>query len=138
VIREVLADSAAGSDFIRRDLDALFVGDFMRTFSLDRCCEELQTVKELARDHHLPFQVSESVAELYRQALRRYGPADGELLGIALLEEQARLRLRHPPAADGPDDPGPLACGRSAACEPEDHRATAGRATGTAPAGIAA
>ena len=80
VIREVLADSAAGSDFIRRDLDALFAGDFMRTFALDRCCEELQTVTELARDHHLPFQVSESVAELYRQALRRYGPTDGELL----------------------------------------------------------
>jgi 3-hydroxyisobutyrate dehydrogenase len=106
VLREVLADSAAGSDFIRRDLDALFAGDFMRTFALDRCCEELQIVTELARDHRLPFQVSDSVAELYRQALRRYGPADGELLGIAMLEEQARLRLRHPPAADEPDDPG--------------------------------
>ena len=77
VLREVLADSAAGSDFIRRDLDALFAGDFMRTFALDRCCEELQNVTELARDHHLPFQVSESVAELYRQALRRYGPRTG-------------------------------------------------------------
>ena len=51
-----------------------------------------------------PFQVSESVADLYRQALRRYGPADGELLGIALLEEQAGLRLRHPPAPHRPDD----------------------------------
>jgi hypothetical protein len=107
----------------------------MRTFALDRCCEELQTVMELARDHHLPFQVSESVADLYRQALRRYDPADGELLGIALLEEQAHLRLRHPPAADEPDDPGPLACGRSADREQEDHRATAGPAAGAAPAG---
>ncbi len=104
VLREVLADSAAGSDFIRHDLDALFAGDFMRAFGLDRCCEELQTVTELARDHYLPFQVAESVADLYRQALRRYGPADGELLGIALLEEQAHLRLRHPPAPDEPDD----------------------------------
>ncbi len=102
VLREVLADSAAGTEFIRRDLDALFAGDFMRTFGLDRCCEELQIVTELARGHRLPFQVSESVADLYRQALRRYGPADGELLGVALLEEQAGLRLRHPPAADGP------------------------------------
>jgi 3-hydroxyisobutyrate dehydrogenase len=113
----------------------LFAGDFMRAFGLDRCCEELQTVTELARDHYLPFQVSESVADLYRHALHRYGPADGELLGIALLEEQARLRLRHPPAADGPDDPDPLACGRPAACEREDHRATAGPAAGAAPAG---
>jgi 3-hydroxyisobutyrate dehydrogenase len=76
----------------------------MRTFGLDRCCEELQTVTELARGHHLPFQVSESVADLYQQALRRYGPADGELLGIALLEEQAGLRLRHPPAPHRPPD----------------------------------
>jgi hypothetical protein len=43
VLREVLAGSAAGSDFIRRDLDALFAGDFMRTFGLDRCYGELQT-----------------------------------------------------------------------------------------------
>jgi 3-hydroxyisobutyrate dehydrogenase len=99
VLRDVLADSAAGSDFIRHDLDALFAGDFMRTFGLDRCCEELRIATELARDHHLPFPVSESVAGLYRQALRRYGPADGELLAVALLEEQAGLRLRHPPAA---------------------------------------
>ncbi len=125
VLRDVLADSAAGSDFIRHDLDALFAGDFMRTFALDRCCEELQNVTELARDHHLPFQVSKSVAELYRQALRRYGPADGELLGIALLEEQARLRLRHPPTADGPCDSGPLACGRSAARELEESSTSA-------------
>jgi 3-hydroxyisobutyrate dehydrogenase len=95
-LREVLAGSAAGSEFIRHDLDALFAGDLMRTFRLDRCCQELQIVTELARDHDLPFQVSESVAGLYRQALRRYGPADGELLAIALLEEQAGLRLRTP------------------------------------------
>jgi len=120
VLRDVLAVSAAGSEFIRRDLDALFVGDFMRTFGLDRCCEELQIVTGLARDHRLPFQVSESVAGLYRQALRRFGPADGELLAIALLEEQAGLRLRHPPAACGPDDPRPLtAPSRSA---PARHR----------------
>jgi 3-hydroxyisobutyrate dehydrogenase len=100
VLREVLADSAAGSDFIRRDLDALFAGDYMCTFALDRCCEELQTVTELARDHRLPFQVSDSVAELYRQALRRYGSADGELLGIAMLEEQA------PPPATAPASRG--------------------------------
>jgi len=108
VLREVLAGSAAGSEFIRHDLDALFAGDFTRTFGLDRCCEELTIVTGLARDQHLPFQVSESVADLYRQALGRYGPTDGELLAVALLEEQGDLRLRHPPAACGPDDPRPL------------------------------
>ena len=60
-LRDVLAGSAAASEFIRHDLDALFAGDFMRTFGLDRCCQELQIVTGLARDHGLPFQVSESV-----------------------------------------------------------------------------
>jgi 3-hydroxyisobutyrate dehydrogenase len=96
MLREVLAGSAAGSEFIRHDLDALFAGDLMRTFGLDRCCQELQIVTELARDHDLPFQVSESVAGLYRQALGQYGPEDGELLAITLLEERAGLRLRTP------------------------------------------
>ena len=31
-------------------------------------------------------------------ALRRFGPVDGELLAVALLEEEAGLRLRHGPA----------------------------------------
>jgi 3-hydroxyisobutyrate dehydrogenase len=124
VLREVLADSAAGTEFIRRDLDALFAGDFMRTFGLDRCCEELQIVTELARGHHLPFQVSESVADLYRQALRRYGPADGELLGVALLEEQAGLQLRHPPAARGPVRGSHDALRTAPAADPPAHAGT--------------
>jgi 3-hydroxyisobutyrate dehydrogenase len=95
VLRDALADSAAGSRFIRDDLPALFAGDFMRTFGLDRCYEELQNVTGLARDHHVPFPVSEAVADLYRRALDRYGPVDGELLGAALLEEQAGLPLRY-------------------------------------------
>ena len=101
VLRDVLADSAAGSRFIDHDLPALFTGDVMATFGLDRCCEELQTVAELARDHHLPFQASQAVADAYLRALRRYGPADGELLAVSLLEEQAGLRLRHTPASAG-------------------------------------
>lgn len=106
ILREVLADSAAGSRFIHHDLPALFAGDFMRTFGLDRCYQELQIVTQLARDHHLSFSVSEAVADVYQRALGRYGPVDGELLGVTFLEEQAGLQLRHSPAARGPRDPG--------------------------------
>lgn len=107
VVREALTHSAAGSRFIRHDLDTLFADDFMRSFGLDRCYEELQTVTELARALGVPFQLSETVADLYRRAVRRYGPADGELLSIALLEEQAGLQLRHPrPAQTPPGWPG--------------------------------
>jgi 3-hydroxyisobutyrate dehydrogenase len=101
VVREALTHSAAGSRFIRHDLDALFAGDFMRSFGLDRCSEELQTVTELAHGLGVPFRLSETVADAYRRAVWRYGPADGELLSIALLEEQAGGQLRHPsPRAD--------------------------------------
>jgi len=105
VVRETLTHSAADSRFIRHDLDALFAGDFMRSFGLDRCYEELQTVTELAHALGVPFQLSETVADLYRRAVQRYGPADGELLGVALLEEQAGLQLRHSPARTPQDRP---------------------------------
>jgi 3-hydroxyisobutyrate dehydrogenase len=102
VVRETLTQSAADSRFIRHDLDALFAGDFMRSFGLDRCYEELQTVTELAHHLGVPFQLSETVADVYRQAVQRYGSADGELLSIALLEEQAGRTLRHSPPRANP------------------------------------
>jgi 3-hydroxyisobutyrate dehydrogenase len=71
-------------------------GDYLANFSLDRCYQELQIVTERARDLEVPFQLSETAADIYRRAVRRYGAADGELLGIALLEEAGR-RLRHAP-----------------------------------------
>jgi 3-hydroxyisobutyrate dehydrogenase len=98
LLRETLTRSAADSQFIRHDLDALFAGDYLRNFSLDRCYQELQIITERARDLAVPFQLSETVADIYRAAVSRYGTADGELLGIALLEEQAGRQLRHPPA----------------------------------------
>jgi 3-hydroxyisobutyrate dehydrogenase len=94
VLRGVLAGSAAASHFITDDLSALFQGDYLASFGLDRCCEELAAVTALARADRVPFELSEHVERIYRRALDRYGPADGELLPIAMLEEQAGLRLR--------------------------------------------
>jgi len=55
----------------------------------------------LAHALGVPFQLSGTVADVYRRAVQRYGPADGELLSIALLEQQAGGQLRHPsPRAD--------------------------------------
>jgi 3-hydroxyisobutyrate dehydrogenase len=94
VLRQVLGDSAAGSEFVRRDLDALLAGDYLRSFGLDRVCEELDALTGMARDHDLPFELSELVALLHRRALGRFGPVDGELLAVALLEERAGSLLR--------------------------------------------
>ncbi len=94
LMREVLADSAAGSAFVRHDLDALFGGDYLETFGLDHICEQLSLVSSMADAHGTPHDVADSVRRLYAQALDRYGPADGELLAVRLLEERADLRLR--------------------------------------------
>jgi 3-hydroxyisobutyrate dehydrogenase len=96
-LRRVLADSAAASGFIARDLDALLSGDYLACFGLDRCWEELAAVTALAREHGVPCELSALVELIYRRALARYGPADGELLPIAMLEDEAGIRLRAEP-----------------------------------------
>jgi len=94
VLRGALADSAASSRFIRRDLDALFDGDYKTSFGLDRCWEELANVTAQARELGVPFELSNLVEAIHRRALSRYGPVDGELLAVALLEEEAGTALR--------------------------------------------
>ncbi len=94
LMQRTLAGSAAGSSFIRDDLGALFGGDYLTSFGLDRCCEELGAITALAREDGVPFGLSEQVEQTYRRALARYGPADGELLPVAMLEEQAGVQLR--------------------------------------------
>jgi 3-hydroxyisobutyrate dehydrogenase len=89
-----LRRSAAASNFVGDDLSALLAGDYLDTFGLDRCCEELDAVVGLARDGDVPSELSTAVQQAYRDALVRFGPVDGELLAVALLEERAGLQLR--------------------------------------------
>ena len=95
VLQETLNTSAAASNFIGCDLQALFRGDYLASFGLDRICQELAAVTGLAAEHHVPFELSRQVQRTYQRALDRYGPADGELLAVALLEEQAQVDLHH-------------------------------------------
>jgi 3-hydroxyisobutyrate dehydrogenase len=94
VLRDTLAVSAAGSDFIRRDLTSLFAGDYLRSYGLDRIHDQLRAVTGAARDLGTPHEIADTVLGLHRRALERFGPVDGELLGVALLEEAAGIRLR--------------------------------------------
>jgi 3-hydroxyisobutyrate dehydrogenase len=98
VLRQTLAASAASTAFVRDDLSALLDGDYLTSFGLARCCEELAAVADLARELRVPSQLTQVVEQTYQRALRRFGPVDGELLAVALLEEEAGLRLRHGPA----------------------------------------
>jgi 3-hydroxyisobutyrate dehydrogenase len=93
VLVHALACSSAASTLVRRDIEAVFDGDYLPSFGLDRICEELEAVTALAHGHGLPWELSDQVGRVYRRALARYGPADGELLAVALLEEEAGQRL---------------------------------------------
>lgn len=94
VLEHALAGSSAASTFIRRDVGLVFQGDYLTSFGLDRICEELEAVTALAGDYHVPWELSDLVRRTYRRALARYGPVDGELLAVALLEEEAGDKLR--------------------------------------------
>src|SRR5436190_1742281 len=86
---QLFAGGSAASTFIRRDMGLVFQGDYMASFGLDRICEELEAVTALAGDYQVPWELSDLVRRTYRRALARYGPVDGELLAVALLEEEA-------------------------------------------------
>jgi 3-hydroxyisobutyrate dehydrogenase len=94
---DVLRDAISSNSFLHSGLDALLDGDYLTSFPLDRCCEELQAVTALADDLGTPHELASVAESIYSRALERYGPADGELLGVALLEEAAGLRLRREP-----------------------------------------
>ena len=96
-LRNALAASAANSDFIRRDVDALFTGNYMTSFGLEGCVRELECITRLADDLGVPPTLSDRVKRVYQEALERFGPVDGELLPVALLEERAGIELRAPP-----------------------------------------
>jgi 3-hydroxyisobutyrate dehydrogenase len=96
-LRDALAASAANSDFIRRDVDALLTGNYLTSFGLDGCVRELESITRLADELGVPHTLSNRVKRVYQQALERFGPIDGELLPVALLEEQAGVELRSPP-----------------------------------------
>ena len=96
-LRNALAASAANSDFIRRDVDALFTGNYLTSFGLEGCVRELESITRLADDLDAPHTLSDRVKRVYQEALERFGPVDGELLPVALLEERAGVELRSPP-----------------------------------------
>jgi len=93
-LREVLMTGPASSAFISSYLPSPSRGDYLTSFGLDRCVEELDSIERHAHREGLPAAVTSLVARLHREALDRFGPVDGELMGVAYLEDQAGQRLR--------------------------------------------
>ncbi|KOV73857.1 MULTISPECIES: NAD(P)-dependent oxidoreductase [unclassified Streptomyces] len=101
VLTDILAAGPASSAFVRRDLPALLAGDYLPAYGLDRIHDQLAAITALAEQCGTPHAVADTVRRLHQEALERYGPVDGELLAVALLEERAGTLLRHPGAAAG-------------------------------------
>lgn len=93
-MQNVLSNSAAESAFIRQHLPLLLEGDYMAHFGLDSCVHQLRTLSALASSFGTPFQLSNSVVQLYEKALDEFGRIDGELLVAKLLEQIAGQELR--------------------------------------------
>lgn len=91
---EIITHSAADSAFVRAHGNDLLDGDYLTSYGLDRCCDQLDAIVELATAQGLPHELAATVQRAYRDALARYGPVDGELLAIARLEERAGFQLR--------------------------------------------
>jgi 3-hydroxyisobutyrate dehydrogenase len=108
VLLRTLAGSPAASTLIRSDIGLVFQDDYLASFGLDRICEELEAVTALAGEYQVPCELSDTVRRTYLRALARFGPADGELLAVALLEEEAGLKLRAGPVkSPSSDRPSP-------------------------------
>jgi 3-hydroxyisobutyrate dehydrogenase len=93
-LQSALAASAAGSEFLRRDVPALLDGDYLRTFAIERCHEELAGVLDLAAESGLPLDLARHVTDTYARAASRFPGEDGELLAVALLEQESGTSLR--------------------------------------------
>jgi 3-hydroxyisobutyrate dehydrogenase-like beta-hydroxyacid dehydrogenase len=100
---QLLSGSPAASAFVDDYLPALLAGDRLPSFGLDRVVEELESLRRLAAANQLPTPVADAVASVHHDALRHFGPVNGELLGAAYLEHMSGRRL------------GPAAGPRSAA-----------------------
>jgi 3-hydroxyisobutyrate dehydrogenase len=97
-----LRGSAGDGAFVSHHLPALLRGDYLTDFGLDRCLEELESVLDLADERALPHPMLTALTDLHRAALEHFGPVDGELMAVALLEAQAGSVLRaRPPGGPG-------------------------------------
>jgi 3-hydroxyisobutyrate dehydrogenase len=86
---DLLTGSAADSAFVRDYLGRLIAGDYVTSFGLRECVEELEIVQRLAHENRTPFSLTDEVVRLHRAALEAYGAVDGEMLVARLLAERA-------------------------------------------------
>jgi 3-hydroxyisobutyrate dehydrogenase len=81
--------SAAGSELVHSHGEGLLRGDYLESYGLNRCCDQLDALVDQASQDGVPHELTATVRDAYRDALAHYGPVDGELLAVRRLEERA-------------------------------------------------
>jgi 3-hydroxyisobutyrate dehydrogenase-like beta-hydroxyacid dehydrogenase len=88
-LRELLAARSGSGRLLERDYATVLRGDYMGAFGIDRVVEQLATVRDMAAELAVPFELSSLVARVHEDALATYGPVAGEMLAAKLLEERS-------------------------------------------------
>jgi 3-hydroxyisobutyrate dehydrogenase-like beta-hydroxyacid dehydrogenase len=88
---EVMANSAAGSPFVRYKMEPLLAGDYSATFTTEMMRKDLDLVGDLARGHDLPLPLVATLSEAIDEAIAA-GHADRDFMALYLsLKRRAQL-----------------------------------------------
>jgi 3-hydroxyisobutyrate dehydrogenase-like beta-hydroxyacid dehydrogenase len=88
-VRAAVGRGPSAHRFMDVEAPVLLRGEDLTSFSISRCHEEVTATLGLARDLGVPMPTAERVAEIYGQAVDRFGDADGELLAARMVAERA-------------------------------------------------
>jgi len=88
---EVMANSAAGSPFVRYKMEPLLAGDYSATFTTEMMRKDLDLVGDFARSHDLPLPVVATLSDAVDEAIAD-GYADRDFMALYLsLKRRAPL-----------------------------------------------
>jgi 3-hydroxyisobutyrate dehydrogenase-like beta-hydroxyacid dehydrogenase len=88
---EVMANSAAGSPFVRYKMEPLLAGDYSATFTTEMMRKDLELIRNFARGHDLPLPLVATLSEAIDEAIAA-GHADRDFMALYLsLKRRAQL-----------------------------------------------
>jgi len=91
---EIIKASAGNSWVAEHDVPSIFRGDYDPSFTLYLCCKDLRLITEMGRNLGVPLELGAQVEQIFLRAKAKYGPEQGEMSVVKLLEDLLETRLR--------------------------------------------
>jgi 3-hydroxyisobutyrate dehydrogenase len=91
---EIIKSSAGNSWVAEHDVPSIFRGDYDPSFSLALCTKDLNLIHELGRELGVPLELGALAEQTFRRAEVQYGPDQGEMHVVKLLEEVTGTSLQ--------------------------------------------